>query len=124
MAAVPITHVLSAAMVEARGFRDAVCLARGVTEEDFVVEGDVKEVVQMLQGLKNASSSLAVNITDAINLARHFHYVSFSFVRRDCNRVAQTIAKYALSMEFSTLWDWNFSDWAYREASLDIFEMQ
>lgn len=111
MAAIPITHILSAAMVEARGFRDAVCLARGGTEEDFVVEGDAKEVVQMLQRLKNASSSLAVNITDVINSALHFHSLSFSFVRRDCNRVAHAIIKYALSMEFPTIWDENFPDW-------------
>lgn len=58
------------------------------------------------------------------HLARHFHSVSFSFVRCDCNRVAHAIAKYALSIKFSTIWDGNFPNWACREASLDIFDMK
>lgn len=45
----------------------------------FVVEGDAQGIVQMLQGSKIASSSLAIVNTDTINLACHFHYISFSF---------------------------------------------
>lgn len=75
-----------------------------------MLEGDAKNVVQMLQGVKSSSASLAVIITDTIHLLSSLNSVSFIFVPRDCNRVANVIVKYALSIEYlSTTWEDNFS---------------
>lgn len=70
----------------------------------------------MLQGMRNANASLAVIIRDTTSLSLSFHDVSFSFVSRDCNRVAHVVAKYALSIELPTTWDGNIPDWICREA--------
>lgn len=74
----------------------------------------------MLQGVKVANSSLAVIIRDTIRLSSFFCDVSFSFVPRDCNRVAHTVAKNALSIKLPTTWEGNRPGWGSREVLFDI----
>lgn len=118
--AIPLPNVWSAEVVEATGFRYALESIRDRSGEDFLVEGDALGVIQMLQGVKCANSSVAVVVMDVINLARLFHSISFSFVRRNFNRVAHVIAKYALSIELATTWNGDFPDWVCSQASLDV----
>ncbi|KAH7838942.1 hypothetical protein Vadar_032999 [Vaccinium darrowii] len=57
--AIPISNIQSAEAVEALGFRWAVTLAKDKGGEHFSFEGDAQCIVQMLQGVKAAKSSLA-----------------------------------------------------------------
>ncbi|KAH7845873.1 hypothetical protein Vadar_006913 [Vaccinium darrowii] len=68
IAAIPLSNVWSAAVVEALGFRCALEFAGDCTREDFVTEGDAQGIVQMIQGVKCANSNVAVIIKDALFL--------------------------------------------------------
>lgn len=120
LAAIPLSNVWVAEMVEALGFRSALEVVHDRVGDNFVMEGDAQGIIQMLQGVTCPSSSMGVVIADVLNLARLFHSISFSFVRRNFNRVAHEIAKYALSVEHSTTWERDFPDWVCRIAILDI----
>lgn len=120
IAAILVFNAQPAEIVEALGFRWAVTMAKEKGGEKFSFEGDAQCVIQMLQGERVANSILAVIIGDSIRLSSSFCKVSFSFVSRDCNRVAHAVAKYALFIELSTTWDENFPDWVCREALFDV----
>lgn len=78
----------------------------------------------MLKGAQVAKFSLAVFITDTLYLISYVHSFSFSFVCRDCNRVAHVLTKHALNIELPATWKGNFSNWVCRENTLDTSYLQ
>ncbi|KAI8551382.1 hypothetical protein RHMOL_Rhmol06G0181600 [Rhododendron molle] len=77
----------------------------------------------MLQGKATVKASLEVIIRDTLVYARNFHSCFFHFVFHNCNRVANTIAKYALSLDAPITWQENVPNWVSKEASVDISSM-
>lgn len=124
MEAIPILNAASAELVEALGFKLALNMMINNLDEDYVFEGDAQNIVNMLQGSKNAKAWLEVIIKDSLNLARFFNSCSFNYVSSTCNRVADVIAKYALSLDLPTSWQGNFPHWVCREASLDVSQLK
>lgn len=124
MEAIPILNAASAELVEALGFKLALNMVINNLDKDYVFEGDAQDVVNMLRGSKNAKACLEVIIKDSLNLVRFFNSCSFNYVSRTCNRVADVIAKYALSLDLPTSWQGNFPHWVCREASLDVSQLK
>lgn len=118
--AIPIPISFSAELVEALGVRFALYLAVNNADKAYIVEGDAQSVIQMLQGTSNVKANLEVVIRDSIYLASRLNSCSFNFVSRNCNGVANVIAKYALSLALPTTWQGTFPGWICREAALDV----
>lgn len=96
MEAIPAVGVNSAEQVEALGFRHAISTANIHGAGDYLLEGDAKNTVQMLQGRLNAKANLEVIISDCFNLASLLNSCSFNFVSQTCNKAARVVAKYTL----------------------------
>ncbi|KAI8556439.1 hypothetical protein RHMOL_Rhmol05G0253500 [Rhododendron molle] len=118
--AVPIQDRSSAEVAEAEGFRIAldcsICSAGG----SYIVEGDAQAVINMLQGKSKIKACLDVIGRDTLSFVSRFHSCSFHFIPRDGNRVANALAKHALSLEAPLTWQRNFPSWVQREASFDV----
>lgn len=69
MEAIPAVGVNSAELVEALGFWHAISTVNIHGAGDYLLEGDAKNIVQMLQGRLNAKANLEVIISDCFNLA-------------------------------------------------------
>ncbi|KAI8572681.1 hypothetical protein RHMOL_Rhmol01G0218700 [Rhododendron molle] len=122
--AVPILGRASAEMVEAEGFRIALASPICSSECSYSVEGDAQTVINMLQGKRQITACLEVIISDILSFGSRFNSCSFVFVPRNCNRVANVLAKYVLFQESTITWLRDFPSWVNREASLDVSLMQ
>lgn len=111
----------SAEMVEALGFRMAVCTAKECAELGYIVEGDAQGVINMLQEKTVPKANLEVIIRDSFVFSSSLISVSSQYVPRICNRVADRIAKYALSLDSTRNWLGDIPSWIQRETSLDLF---
>ncbi|XP_065616751.1 uncharacterized protein LOC136062066 [Quercus suber] len=92
--------------VEALAARRVIELALEIGLNKGVLEGDS---LILMNALKKNSHSLAEFghiIKDIQFLASQFSIISFSHVKRHCNTVAHSIARWALSFSFSSLQVW------------------
>lgn len=72
MYSIPIHWAHSAEMVEALGFKLAVEEMQRCEGSAFVLEGDAKRVIRMLQQKNQCSANLEVIISDVLVLLRRF----------------------------------------------------
>ncbi|KAI8549596.1 hypothetical protein RHMOL_Rhmol06G0037300 [Rhododendron molle] len=122
--AVPTLGKASTKMVEAERFCIALTSPICSFGSSYFVEGDAQTVINMLQGKRQVTTHLEVIIRDTLSFDSRFNSCSFNFVPRNCNRVANILAKYTISLETPITWLQDFPSWVHREASLDFSLMQ
>lgn len=105
--------------MEALGFRFAMQFMVKAERRCFILEGDAQGVVKMLQRKTVSNAEIEVIIQDVISLSESLVSISYNFIPRSCNRVADLAAKYALSIVAPMSWEDNFPTWAQLEADLD-----
>ncbi|KAI8560332.1 hypothetical protein RHMOL_Rhmol04G0247200 [Rhododendron molle] len=98
----------------------AVPLPNRSSGRSNVVEGDAQAVINMLQGKSQIKACLNVIVQDTLSFICHFLSCSFQFVPRNGNRVANAIAKFALSLDSPLTWQGNFPSWVHREVTFDV----
>ncbi|KAH7845328.1 hypothetical protein Vadar_000697 [Vaccinium darrowii] len=76
--AIPIQNTHSAKMVEALGFRMAVCMAKECADLGYIVEGDARGVINMLQEKNVPKVNLEVINRDSIVFYSSLNSVSFT----------------------------------------------
>lgn len=77
----------------------------------------------ILDHLNLKTACLDVIIEDVRLLANKFLSCSFNFVPRTFNKVANAIAKYALSLDDPLIWQESVPNWICREVVLDVATM-
>ena len=90
--------------VEALAARRAMEFALKFGFDNVTLEGDSEALVKTL---KNGGNTLAHygNLTvDILFLTSHFSKVQFSFVRRQCNRLAHSLARRASIIQQMSVW--------------------
>ncbi|KAL4272603.1 hypothetical protein GQ457_13G021900 [Hibiscus cannabinus] len=94
----------SASSAEASAIRLGVSLALSADLENVIFESDCRGVIERLNsGAFTAWDSAAIE-EDILSRISLFSSVSFSFIPRSCNRVADWAAKYDLSCSCSLGW--------------------
>ncbi|KAL5779181.1 hypothetical protein ACOSQ2_009918 [Xanthoceras sorbifolium] len=68
------------------------------------VESDAQGVIQLLQDRSIPSSDLGLVISDILSISVSLFVLSFNFVPRGANKVADALAKAALSLDSSCFW--------------------
>ena len=81
--------------MEAKAVELALQFARDVGISDFIMEGDSLIVHNALCGLSPPPSSVAAIISGALGSCGMFRQVDFSHIRRQGNKPAHLLAKYA-----------------------------
>lgn len=90
--------------LEAKAFEAGFLLARDIDLQDIVLERDSLVIVRALCGLSNLPSSVDALCLGMQLLSSDFHSVTVSHVRREGNKPAHILAKYALSIDDSIVW--------------------
>ncbi|KAL4355068.1 hypothetical protein GQ457_06G018210 [Hibiscus cannabinus] len=94
----------SASSAEASAIRLRVSLALSADLENVIFEFDCREMIETLNsGVFSAWDSTAIE-EDILSRISLFSLVSFSFIPRSCNRVADWAAKYCMSCSCSPGW--------------------
>lgn len=81
---------------EAKAIEAGVQFAREIGIQDFIIEGDSLTVFNALCGNTSPPSSVAAVVSGIKVLSGYLTMVKFSHVRRQCNRPAHLLAKYAV----------------------------
>ncbi|XP_030936688.1 uncharacterized protein LOC115961941 [Quercus lobata] len=90
--------------VEAKAFEAGLQLARDMGYQDIILEGDSLVLVRTLCGLSSPPSTVDSLIVGMQLLCSDFLTVYVSHVRRQGNKPAHILAKYALSINESVVW--------------------
>nr|POF14822.1 hypothetical protein CFP56_62328 [Quercus suber] len=90
--------------VKAKAFEAGLQLVRDTGLQDIVLERDSLVIVRALCGLSYPTSSAASLILGMQLFSFEFHMVNVSHVRRQGNKPAHILAKYALSIDDSIVW--------------------
>ncbi|KAF7810508.1 putative ribonuclease H protein [Senna tora] len=101
-----IQGVVDVVQLEALAVYEGMCLAKSLMCTDIQVEGDAKQVMDLLKGGGLNRSYLGQIIEDILALKLNFKSVSFNWVARSPNLVAHTLA---------------FSDFSFPINSLDSY---
>ena len=80
---------------EAKAVEAGVQFAKDIGIQDVILEGDSLTVLNALCGNTSPPSSVAVVVAGIKVLSCYLRQVEFSHVRRQCNRPAHLLAKYA-----------------------------
>jgi ribonuclease HI len=90
-------HYLDALNMEALACRDGLLMARQVHAQRVWLETDCQELLKLWRTWDNQWSSVMPILTEIRDLSLLFHNFNFSFISRNCNRVAHTLAKQVTS---------------------------
>ena len=96
--------VSSSEEAETLACRKAVEFAVDAGFSELIIEGDS---INVMRALSSPSPDLSVCgnvVVDIQWLIRGIRRVSFNWVRRDCNRAAQVLAKYASNLNKDKYW--------------------
>lgn len=80
----------------------------------LLVESDC---LMAMKFIKN--SSVEAEVARIRELKSFFEVVDFSFIPRQCNKVADSLAKYARSSKVSEFWEGQYPSWLCNEVHLD-----
>ena len=89
---------------EAKAFEASLQLAWDLGLQNVVLEGDSLVMVRALRGQSIPPSSVDSLCLGMQQISAEFHSVNFSHVRRQGNRPAHLLAKFALSLDDSCVW--------------------
>ena len=90
--------------VEAKAFEAGLQLVRDIGLQDIILERDSLVIVRAFCGLSYPPSSVASLILGMQLFSTEFHMVNVSHVKRQGNKLAHILAKYALSIDDSIVW--------------------
>ena len=89
---------------EAKAFEAGLQLAWDLGCQSVILEGDSLVMVRALCGQSIPPSSVDAVCLGMQQTSLEFHSVTFSHVRRQGNRPAHILAKFALSLDDSLVW--------------------
>ncbi|XP_050238292.1 uncharacterized protein LOC126687779 [Mercurialis annua] len=89
-------HVQSPMVVEALALREAILVARRLQVMEIIFEGDAKCIIDAMKGELSVDLDCDVILEDCRRLCQTFRLVSFEFIRRSGNWVANYLAKRSL----------------------------
>ena len=78
--------------------------AKDLSIQDFIIEGDSLLVINALKELSPPPSSVAAIISNSLLVSQEFRQVVFSHVRRQSNRPAYLLVKYAFGIDDFSVW--------------------
>ena len=90
--------------VEALAARRAMEFALELGFDNMTLEGDSKVLMKTLNARGNTLAHYGNLIADILVLTSHFSKVQFSFVRRQCNRLAHSLARRASIIQRMSVW--------------------
>jgi ribonuclease HI len=90
-------HCLDALNMEALACRDGLLMVRQVHAQRVRLETDRQELLKLWRTGDNQRSSVMPILTEIQDLSQLFQDFNFSFISRNCNRVAHTLAKQVTS---------------------------
>lgn len=96
---------LSAAAAEACAIREALLACSGNGFMNVVVESDAKVIIQMIRKEVSWDYNLESILGDIEILARRMTSVRFSYVPRESNGAAHSVAKYVFHKGSNFVWD-------------------
>ncbi|KAL2903407.1 DNA-directed RNA polymerase subunit alpha [Bienertia sinuspersici] len=86
----------------------------------LIIESDCLPLIQKLKKSKTQNSALGLVLEDISYLVSLFGFCSFSFVKREGNVLAHSIAKYHFDGNREMYWLEDFPDFALDLASRDM----
>ena len=95
---------LGAAEAEAKAAEMGVQFAKDIGVREIILEGDSLNVYRALQGLSTPPPSVDAVILGVQIACPEFCYVEFSHIRREGNRPAHFLAKYAKGINDYCTW--------------------
>ena len=90
--------------VEALAARRAMEFALELGFDNVILEGDSEVLMKTLKNGRNSLTHYGNLIADIFFLTSHFSRVQFSFVRRQCNRLAHSLARRASIIQQMSVW--------------------
>ena len=99
-----INSPLGALEVEAKAVEAGISFARDIGIADFTVEGDSLVVYNSLSGQSDPPSSVAHVISGILGMYGIGLWIDFSHIRRQGNRPAHLLAKYASNLDDYMTW--------------------
>ncbi|XP_023911979.1 uncharacterized protein LOC112023597 [Quercus suber] len=90
--------------VEALAARRAMELALELSLDNIVLEGDNESLFKALKSRDKSLTQYGHLIKDILFLSSHFSEFTVSFARRQCNKMAHSLARKAKSLPFMTVW--------------------
>jgi len=97
-------YISDSTVAEAYGARLAVEFGIFLGLRSIILEGDASEIIQALRSSDSVLGKFGSLISDAQNLLSSFGFYACTHVRREGNRVAHTLAKFAISSEHNKVW--------------------
>ncbi|KAF4347818.1 hypothetical protein G4B88_012931 [Cannabis sativa] len=107
-----IPGMVSIQLVEAYAIRMGLLLAQKWSLTKVHVAADCLGVVSALQASPNSLSDWGMMIREILVLRKHFTFVQFSFVPRDCNVVANALVIWSRKTQSCKLWTIDLPDCA------------
>ncbi|XP_050248699.1 uncharacterized protein LOC126695948 [Quercus robur] len=97
---------LPTSVIEVKVFaaRRAMEFALELGFDNVILEGDSEVLVKTLKDGRNTLAHYDNLIADILFLTSHFSRVQFSFVRRQCNRLAHSLARRASIIQQMSIW--------------------
>ena len=97
-------HCLDALIVEALACRDGLRLAIQFGARRVWLESDCQQLIQLWQAGSNQRSTIATVLQEIRELSLVFLEFNFSFIPRNCNKVAHSLAKRVTADTRAGLW--------------------
>ena len=94
-----ISTPLKAVEIEAKAVEVGLQFAKDLSVQEFILEGDSLLVIKALKDLSPPPSSVAAIISSSLCVSQEFRQVVFSYIRRQGNRTAHLLAKYASGID-------------------------
>ena len=95
---------LKAVEVEAKAVETGLQFAKVLLIHDFIIESDSLLATNALKELSPPPSTVAAIIYSSLSVSREFRQVEFSHVRRQGNKLAHLLAKYAHDIDDFSIW--------------------
>ena len=95
---------LGALEAEAKAVEFGLHFARDMMIQEFVMESDSLTVINALKETSPPPSSIAAVVFGSLSDSHNFRQVVFSHVRRQANKRAHLLAKYALDIDDFSVW--------------------
>ncbi|XP_075665085.1 uncharacterized protein LOC142634688 [Castanea sativa] len=90
--------------VEAVAARRTLELALELSFDNIILEGDSEILIKILKAGGSSLAHFGNLIADILFLTSHFSKVKFSFVRRQCNGLAHSLARCAFITQQMSVW--------------------
>lgn len=101
-----VMHASSPLMAEALSFREAMSFAESMGLEQITVENDCLELIQACRD-EISRGEISNIVKDIKVLKTRFQMVAFTWIYREGNKAAHTVAHLAANGSLTSNWVWN-----------------